>query len=173
MRLVVITRFVNHIEDRSALLQETGGAPGALNLMNGPAGQPGYLENASLFGPRRDILQLTANRSFHGAIGHNQTSPHEPFHERLRVLEAGKTHADPFSQNERLVAFGNVTSFRSRRAPERTGALNVPSLKSTPNHSPCGGQSAIVALVSGPRTVSDTRPSRRVTTTPQWHEAME
>ena len=68
MSLVVITRFVNHIEDRGALLQEMGRPPGALNLVNGPASQPRYLENASLFGSRRDILQLSTNRALHGAI---------------------------------------------------------------------------------------------------------
>ena len=58
VRLIVITRFVDSIEDRGTLPQELSGPPSALNLVNGPAGQPRYLEHASLLGSRRNTLQV-------------------------------------------------------------------------------------------------------------------
>src|SRR5882757_888985 len=90
MRLIVITRFVSHIEDRGALPQELSGPPGALNLVNGPAGQARYLEHASLFGSRRNTLQLSANRARHGAIALDQPALHELVHKRFHVLKIGK-----------------------------------------------------------------------------------
>ena len=51
--------------------------------------------------------------------------------------------------------------------------MKVPSLKWTPTHSPSAGQSAVVALVSGPRTVREVRPASRVTTITQLHAAID
>jgi hypothetical protein len=87
--------------------------------------------------------------------------------------KSGKSHADPFSQNDRRVALGRVTLFRSRMSLERISGMKVPGLNRTPNHSPCGGQSAMVALVSGPRTMRVVRPSRRMTTMSQVQAAIE
>ncbi len=51
--------------------------------------------------------------------------------------------------------------------------MKVPSLKWTPTHSPSAGQSAVVALVSGPRTVRSVRPASRVTTITQLQAAID
>src|SRR6476661_5768285 len=77
--------------------------------------------------------------------------------------ESGYSHAEPFSQNDRLVAAGSVTSCRSLRSPGMNAGMNVPSLKRIPSHSPSAGQSAGVAFVSGPRTVRNDLPLCRVT----------
>ncbi len=85
----------------------------------------------------------------------------------------GYCQAEPFSQKDRLLASGKVTSLRSRRRPGGSCGMNVPSLKRMANHSPSAGQSAGVARISGPRTVSAALPSCRVTTISQWHAAID
>ena len=51
--------------------------------------------------------------------------------------------------------------------------MKVPSLKRIATHSPPAGQYIVLACVSGPRTVRNALPRRRVTTISQLHAAME
>jgi hypothetical protein len=87
--------------------------------------------------------------------------------------KSGYSHAEPFSQNERLVASGNVTSLRSRRLSGVSRGMKVPSLNRMPSHSPSAGQSAVVAFVSGPRSVRKVLRLCRVTAISKWFAATE
>ena len=51
--------------------------------------------------------------------------------------------------------------------------MNVPRLNWIPKNSASGGTGAVVAIVSGPRTVSRAAPRWRVTTISQWLTATE
>jgi len=51
--------------------------------------------------------------------------------------------------------------------------MNVPRLNWIPKNSASGGTGAVVAVVSGPRTVSRAAPRWRVTTISQWLTATE
>jgi hypothetical protein len=51
--------------------------------------------------------------------------------------------------------------------------MKVPKLKRTPSQSPSAGQSAVVALVSGPRKVMKVFPACRVTAISKWLAATE
>jgi hypothetical protein len=89
------------------------------------------------------------------------------------LSKLGYSNAEPFSQNDRLDASGRVTSFRSRSMPVGSKGMKVPSVKLTPIQWPSAGQSAEVALVSGPRTVRNVLPASRVTTITQLLAAIE
>jgi len=51
--------------------------------------------------------------------------------------------------------------------------MKVPSLKRIPSHSPSAGQSSVVALVSGPRSVMKVLPLSRVRAISKWQAATE
>ena len=71
-----------------------------------------------------------------------------------------------------LVACGNVRP-RSASCPGGIPGMNVPRLNWIPKNSASGGTGAVVAVVSGPRTVSRAAPRWRVTTISQWLTATE
>jgi len=71
-----------------------------------------------------------------------------------------------------LVACGNVRP-RSASGPGGIPGMNVPRLNWIPKNSASGGTGAVVARVSGPRTVSRAAPRWRVTTISQWLTATE
>ena len=71
-----------------------------------------------------------------------------------------------------LVACGNVRP-RSASRPGGIPGMNVPRLNWIPKNSASGGTGAVVAVVSGPRTVSRAAPRWRVTTISQWLTATE
>src|SRR5580700_2503698 len=173
MSLVVVTGLVDHIQDGRSASQEKGGPPGALDLINRPAGQSGNLENAPLFRSRRNTLRFSENCILHGTVGHDQPGPCEPVHECFRIFKIGEIPRRSIQPERPAGGVGRVTLFRSRRSLERISGMKVPGLNRTPNHSPCGGQSAMVALVSGPRTMRVVRPSRRMTTMSQLQAAIE
>ena len=84
--------------------------------------------------------------------------------EGLRAKTQGEVWIDCVIGTNGLVI---PSSIKVSRSLDRINGMKVPSLKRTPNHSPCAGRSAIVAFVSGPRTVRKTFPFRRVTTMTQ------
>ncbi len=70
------------------------------------------------------------------------------------------------------MAVGRVTSpFTSSRAGH--DGRNAPGLRRMPSHSASGGYVKRVGLVSGPRTVTLTRPACLATTISERHSAME
>ena len=77
--------------------------------------------------------------------------------------KSGYSQADSFSQNARVAASGRVTPRRSLSLPGGSLGMNVPSLKRMPSHFPSAGHAAGVAVVSGPRKVTNVRPLSRVT----------
>ena len=87
--------------------------------------------------------------------------------------KSGYSHAEPFNQHARVDAPGSVTSRRSRRLRGSSAGMNVPSLKRMPIHSPSAGQAALVAFVSGPRSVRKVLPWWRVTAISTWLAATE
>jgi hypothetical protein len=84
----------------------------------------------------------------------------------------GSSHADPQSQNDVFVACGNVND-RSTSCPGCSLGMNVPRLNWIPKNSASAGIGTVVALVSGPRTVSRAAAHCRVTTISQWLAATE
>ena len=84
----------------------------------------------------------------------------------------GSSHADPSSQNDPGDVAGNVNEPSTSRRGSRSG-MNVPWLNWMPKNSASVGTGAVVARVSGPRTVSHAPSSCRVTTISQWHTATD
>src|SRR5215831_962500 len=67
--------------------------------------------------------------------------------------KSGYSQAEPFNQKDPPVAPSKVISLRSRRFPGGISGMKTPNAKRMPSHSPSAGHSAIVAFVSGPRSV--------------------
>jgi hypothetical protein len=70
------------------------------------------------------------------------------------------------------VAAGRVTSPFTSSGPGHD-ERNAPGLRWMPSHSASGGYAKNVGLVSGPRTVTVTRPSCQATTSSERHSAIE
>src|ERR1700753_2860506 len=90
MSLVVITGLVDHIQDGMSVSEEKGRPPGALDLINRPAGQSGNLENSPLFRSRRNTLRVSEDCILHGTVGQDQSGPWEPVHEYFRIFKIGE-----------------------------------------------------------------------------------
>src|ERR1700741_4905528 len=90
MSLVVITGLVDHIQDGMSVSEEKGRPPGALDLINRPAGQSGNLENAPLFRSRRNTLRSSENCILRGTVGYDQPGPCEPVDEFFRIFKIGE-----------------------------------------------------------------------------------
>ena len=84
----------------------------------------------------------------------------------------GSSHPSPSSQNDVFAACGNVSE-PSTSCPGGSPGMNVPRLNWIPKNSASSGIGAVVAFVSGPRTVSRAVPRCRVTTISQWLTATE
>lgn len=82
------------------------------------------------------------------------------------LSNVGSSHADPFSQKDRVPASGSVSG-RSTSWSIGRSDMKVPSRNSTPRNSASCGMGVVVALVSGPRTVSEVRPLNLMTTISQ------
>ena len=167
MRLIVIARFVNRIEIRDAVLQEVRRISCAFDLMNSAAGHSRHLKEAPLFSSCRQFLRLAEEDGAYQAILRNQPVMYEPFHEGFRVFKIW------------IFPRGTIQPKGPARCVRQSHVISIPemfglqqwhecaSLKRMANHSPCAGQSAVVAFVSGPRTVREVLPSCLVTTISQ------
>ena len=89
MRLVEITRVVDHPANCSALSQQPCGVSGTFDLANGGVGDADRAQEVALLGSPRDRFRSPAQRSLDLGIARDQTLPDESPHERFRVLEAG------------------------------------------------------------------------------------
>src|SRR5215813_12895344 len=96
-------------------------------------------------------------------VPNDDTSSYKPAHKGFHILKVW-VQAEPFNQKDRPVAPSKVISLRSRRFPGGVSGMKTPSAKRMPSHSPSAGHSAILAFVSGPRTVRNVWSRSRVTT---------
>jgi len=132
-----------------------------------PLGQPGRPRHPTFDRAAGQAVDVILDSILDGGRGdrvvHQQPSVHEAVDEVVDVVRARKVV---------LVARGNVTD-RSTSSPGSSLGMKVPSLNWMPKNSASWGIGTIVALVSGPRTVTCVAPLCRVTTISQWVAATE
>ena len=109
-----------------------------------------------------------------GTTGSNTSSPARPSRSTntSALSGPGSSHAEPSSRNVPDDVTGNVNEPSTSRRASSPG-MNAPWLNWMPKNSASLGTGAVVARVSGPRTVSQAPCSCRVTTISQWHTATD
>ena len=98
------------IDDGNALAQQDRRVPRAFDCPICSIGDAGRTDEAPLGGPHRDSMTSTVEHRFDDGITGNQALVHEPGDDVSAFSYVGYSHAEPLSQNDRVVASSSVTS---------------------------------------------------------------